>query len=65
MSDDKESQPDLAAAVDRIAATIGLEIVDSHRHGVVDNFERIAPFASLVMKFPLPDETEISQIFLP
>jgi hypothetical protein len=65
MSDDKEKQPDLAATVDRIAATIGLEIAAPPRQGVIDNFERIAALASLVMAFPLPDETDISQIFVP
>lgn len=65
MSNDREKQPDHGPAVDRIAAAIGLEIAEAHRQGVVDNFARIATLASLVMAFPLPEEVEISQIFLP
>jgi hypothetical protein len=65
MANEKENQPDLGATVERIAAAIGLEIAETHRQGVVDNFERIATIASLVMTFPLPDEIEIGQIFVP
>jgi hypothetical protein len=65
MSDDREKEPNHGAVVDSIAATIGLKIAEAHRPGVVDNFARIAALGSLVMAFPLPAETEISQIFVP
>jgi hypothetical protein len=65
MSNESKSQPNHGATVDRIAAAIGLEIAAAHRPGVVENFARIASLASLVMAFPLPEETEISQIFVP
>jgi hypothetical protein len=65
MSDDRRSQSDHGPAVDRIAATIGLDIAEAHRPGVVDNFARIATQASLVMAFALPEDVEIGQIFVP
>jgi hypothetical protein len=65
MTDDREKQPYHGPTVDRIAAAIGLKIAEAHRPGAVDNFVRIAALASLVMAFPLPEETEISQIFVP
>jgi hypothetical protein len=65
MTDDAAKQPDVAATVDRIAETIGLVIADAHRPGVIQNFERIAGLAALVMAFPLPDGTEIAPVFEP
>jgi 1-carboxybiuret hydrolase subunit AtzG-like protein len=65
MADDKESERDFAAIVDRIAAAIGLDIAELHRPGVIDNFERIATLAPLVTAFLLEEEVEISQIFVP
>lgn len=65
MSDDRKRQPDHGAAVESIAAAIGLKIAEAHRPGIVENFARIATLASLVMAFPLSEEAEISQIFVP
>jgi 1-carboxybiuret hydrolase subunit AtzG-like protein len=65
MGDDRKIEPDHGGAVDRIAEAIGLEIAAAHRPGVVENFTRIAALASLVMAFPLPDDSEIGQIFVP
>jgi hypothetical protein len=65
MTDTGTKQPDPAATVDRIAETIGLDIADAHRPGVIQNFERIAGLAALVMAFPLPDGSEIAPVFEP
>jgi hypothetical protein len=65
MSDGSTKQPDLAATVDRIAETIGLDIAAAHRPGVIQNFERIAGLAALVVAFPLPDGSEIAPDFEP
>jgi hypothetical protein len=65
MTDKRTSQLEIAETVDRIAETIGLEIAPAHHPGVVVNFERITTLAALVMAFPLPDDIEIDQIFIP
>ena len=65
MTDDGTKPADLAATVDRIAETIGLDIAEAHRPGVIANFERIAGLAALVTAFPLPDDTELAPIFVP
>ena len=65
MVDDRKSQPDHGPTVDRIAETIGLDIAEAHRPGVIANFVRIAGLAALVMAFPLPDGSEIAPIFEP
>jgi hypothetical protein len=49
---------DAAAHVDATAATLDLPLDPAHRPGVIDNMERIAKLAKLVMDFPLEVVTE-------
>lgn len=56
---------DPTAYVDQAAALIGLPIPSEYHQSVVENFERIAAIAQLVLEFPLPEETEIAPVFEP
>ena len=56
---------DIEAYVDAAARLVGLPLDPAHRPGVVVNLERIAAMAALVMKFPLPDDTEPAPVFTP
>ncbi len=60
-----EPKPDLATLVDLTAQLIGLELHPEHRPGVIENLERTAAIAKLVMEFPLPDLTESATTFQP
>ncbi len=51
--------------VNQAAAIVGLPIPDDYHAGVVENFERIAAIAQLVLDFPLPDDTEVAPVFDP
>jgi hypothetical protein len=56
---------DPATAVDLLAAAIGLPLDAQHRPGVIRHFTIIATMARLVVDFPLADEIEPAQVFLP
>lgn len=51
--------------VDRAAAAINLPIDPAHRPGVVQNLERAATLASLLLEFELPSDSEIAPVFTP
>lgn len=51
--------------VDQAAALIGLPIPSEYHQSVVENFERIAAVAQLVLEFPLPEEIEPAPKFEP
>ena len=55
--------PEIAALADAQAAAIGLPLAPAHRPGTVQNLERIAALAQLVMAFPLPPQTEPAPVF--
>lgn len=59
------SHHQVAAYVDQAAAITGLPIPPEYHASVVENFERIAAIAQLVLDFPLPEETEIAPVFVP
>ncbi len=56
---------DAGAYVDAAAELVGLPLDPAHRPGVVENLERIAQMAALVMAFPLPDDTEPAPVYQP
>ncbi len=51
--------------VNQAAAIVGLPIPAEYHASVVDNFERIAAIAQLVLDFPLPEDTEVAPVFDP
>lgn len=53
------------AYVEQAAALIGLPIPLEYHQSVVENFERIAVVAQLVLEFPLPEEIELAPKFEP
>ena len=55
----------VAAYVDQTASMVGLPIPAEYRQSVIDNFDRIAAIAQLVLEFPMPEETEIAPVFEP
>jgi hypothetical protein len=57
--------PNPTAYIDQAATLIGLPIPSEYHQSVVENFERIAAIAQLVLEFPLPEETEIAPVFEP
>ena len=56
---------DAKAYVEAAAQLVGLSIDPAHLPGVILNLERIAEMASLVMEFPLPEETEPAPVYEP
>lgn len=52
------NQPDWAAHVDVVSASIGLPIDAASRQGVIDNLSRIGMVAQAFMTFPLDDHAE-------
>ncbi|MBF2027767.1 MAG: DUF4089 domain-containing protein [Oscillatoriales cyanobacterium C42_A2020_001] len=59
------STANFAEYVDQAAAIVGLPIPAEYHQSVVENFERIAAIAQLVLEFSLPEETEIAPVFEP
>lgn len=59
------STANFAEYVDQAAAMIGLLVPAEYHQSVVENFERIAAIAQLVLEFPLPEEAEIAPVFEP
>ncbi len=56
---------DYTTYVEQAAAVVGLPIPPEYHQSVVENFERIAAIAQLVMEFPLDDDVEIAPVFEP
>lgn len=54
-----------AAYVEQAAALIGLPIPPEYHQSVVENFERIAAVAQLVLEFSLPEAIELAPKFEP
>ncbi|EKQ68723.1 hypothetical protein OsccyDRAFT_3270 [Leptolyngbyaceae cyanobacterium JSC-12] len=59
------AESNFAEYVDQAAAMIGLPIPTEYHQSVVENFERIAAIAQLVLDFPLPEEIENAPVFDP
>jgi hypothetical protein len=59
-----ESDP-IAVYVTQTAALLGLSLHPDHQAGVIENFERMAQIAQLVMAFPLPEDVEVAPVFDP
>ncbi|MDR9402607.1 MAG: DUF4089 domain-containing protein [Halothece sp. Uz-M2-17] len=53
------------AYVGQTAELLGLNLPDSYRDQVVENFRQLSAIAQPVMDFPLPPHTEIAPIFKP
>jgi hypothetical protein len=51
--------------VDQAAQLIGLPIPPDYHPDVVENFDRIAAIAQLVLEFPIPETTELAPRFEP
>lgn len=64
---DQEAQVamDYTAYVNQAATIVGLPIPADYHQSVVENFERIAAIAQLVMEFPLDETIEIAPVFEP
>lgn len=60
-----DTEIDYGAYVEQAAQLIELPIPTEYRQGTIENFERIAAIAQLVMEFPLPVDTEIAPVFEP
>jgi len=58
-------QPDWAAHVDVVSASIGLPIDPAWRQSVIDNLARIGLVAQAFMTFPLDDHAEPAPEFEP
>jgi len=56
---------DYTTYVEQAAAVVGLPIPPEYHQSVVENFERIAAIAQLVMEFPLDEDVEIAPVFEP
>ncbi len=61
----KPSLTQVAEFVDQTALMVGLPIPPENRQAVIDNFERIAAIAQLVLDFPLHEDIEIAPVFQP
>jgi hypothetical protein len=51
--------------VDRLSLYLDLPIAPEYRPGVVDNLERTAAIAQLILDFPLPETIESASVFQP
>lgn len=51
--------------VDQMAALLALPIAPDYRQGVIENVERTAAIAQLVLEFPLPEDIETAPTFQP
>lgn len=60
-----EHEADYRAYIDQTATVVGLPLPVDYHQGVVENFERIAAIAQLVMEFPLDEAIEIAPVFEP
>lgn len=60
-----DTEMDYGAYVEQAAQLIELPIPTEYRQSTIENFERIAAIAQLVMEFPLPADTEIAPVFEP
>lgn len=56
---------DADSYIDAAAWLVGLAIEPSHRPGVVQNLERIAGLARLLMDEPMPPSDEPAPVFEP
>jgi len=56
---------DADAFIDAAAPLLGLTIDPAHRPGVVQNLERIAGIARLLMDEPMPPEDQPAPVFEP
>ncbi len=54
---------DASAYLDQAAGLVGLDIDDAYRPGVIENLQRLAGVARLVVDFPLPDDLEAAPVF--
>jgi hypothetical protein len=54
---------DASAYLDQAAGLVGLDIDDAYRPGVIENLQRLAAVARLVVDFPLPDDLEAAPVF--
>lgn len=59
-----ESNP-IAAYITQTAALLELSLHPDQQAGVIENFERMAQIAQLVMTFPLPEDVEVAPVFDP
>ncbi len=70
MSDSSSSQSlpqpsDTTAYVEQTAQLLAIEIPDTYRDGIINNFNQLSAIAQHVMDFSLPSNTEIAPIFKP
>lgn len=56
---------DYRAYIDQAATVVGLPLPADYHQGVVENFERIAAIAQLILEFPLDEAIEIAPVFEP
>lgn len=55
----------LEEMVEAMAKSVGLTVPIEARPGVVASLQRLADAAESVMDFPLSDDVEIAQVFVP
>ncbi|MBW4485412.1 MAG: DUF4089 domain-containing protein [Tildeniella torsiva UHER 1998/13D] len=65
MTPEPSNSVDMASYVDLMAATLGLDIPEEIKAGVVANVEHIFAIAQPVLTFPLPDTVESAATFEP
>ena len=58
-----EQDTTFEAAVEAMAALLGLQIADQDRPGVVSNLRVTAGLAKLVLEFPIDDHAEPAPVF--
>ncbi|WP_414542922.1 DUF4089 domain-containing protein [Nostoc sp. CCY0012] len=56
---------DVVTYVEQMALLLDLQLTDTERDGVVENFAKIQAIAQLVNEFPLPEDIEAAPVFKP